>query len=379
MKKPLSDWGLVSNAAMASDSNAGDEVSPSLFPLYPTDEVLEGDRESLDHFVPSERHDAAFSSLDRPPFINCMCGMTYDDGNTIYCKSCGSWQHITCYYPYNTQDARQAGFTHSCMDCRCPPLDYQDSSFPDALDAVFTPRTWSNSTPLAPFMPHKSTAFQTETFLPTPEVTPVVFANYHTSTPSTSASVVARFQDPRALPTPDMNYTIQESALRGELRQSYPATQFSAQESADEDSSEEEDYDVDAEDDDTDDPSSRTLLQSQVGSISAGFVEPVSWLKPAPQDASSGFIAENYGLDNVTVFSDPGEFGCQEDVLASRFAEKVRSDLDIHPTSIEAARGLETVLPRLFKDFALAIAHVSDNQLGRDTMYHVYKNSEWVT
>ena len=46
--------------------------------------------------------------------IKCVCGFNQDDGATVYCEHCDTWQHIACYYP-DTQLAADA--EHSCIDC----------------------------------------------------------------------------------------------------------------------------------------------------------------------------------------------------------------------------------------------------------------------
>ena len=39
-------------------------------------------------------------SADEEPYtIKCICDFSDDDGNTIYCEKCDTWQHIECFYP----------------------------------------------------------------------------------------------------------------------------------------------------------------------------------------------------------------------------------------------------------------------------------------
>lgn len=76
---------------------------------------------------------APISSVDVPPVIEsapeedftikCICDYTDDDGNTIYCEKCDSWQHIECYYPGQIDDASRDDFDHSCADCKPRPVD----------------------------------------------------------------------------------------------------------------------------------------------------------------------------------------------------------------------------------------------------------------
>ncbi len=73
-------------------------------------------------------HDAPFpkveSAAEEEPYtIKCICGYTGDDGNTIYCETCDSWQHIECFYPNNSEEATREEFSHSCHDCKPRHLD----------------------------------------------------------------------------------------------------------------------------------------------------------------------------------------------------------------------------------------------------------------
>ena len=45
--------------------------------------------------------------------IKCICGFSDDDGNTVLCEKCDTWQHIVCYYdsPSHVPDV------HECVDC----------------------------------------------------------------------------------------------------------------------------------------------------------------------------------------------------------------------------------------------------------------------
>ncbi len=50
--------------------------------------------------------------------IKCICTYADDDGNTVYCEKCETWQHIECYYP----DQAVPEF-HFCADCQPRLLD----------------------------------------------------------------------------------------------------------------------------------------------------------------------------------------------------------------------------------------------------------------
>jgi hypothetical protein len=51
--------------------------------------------------------------------IKCICELTYDDGNTVFCEKCDTWQHIICYY----ESVDHVPDDHQCADCRPRPVD----------------------------------------------------------------------------------------------------------------------------------------------------------------------------------------------------------------------------------------------------------------
>ncbi|KAI2625208.1 hypothetical protein GGS21DRAFT_493696 [Xylaria nigripes] len=65
---------------------------------------------------------------EEPYTIKCICDFTDDDGNTIYCDVCDTWQHIECYYPYNMGEVAREDFNHSCVECKPRILDRQQAN-----------------------------------------------------------------------------------------------------------------------------------------------------------------------------------------------------------------------------------------------------------
>ncbi|KAF1948837.1 hypothetical protein CC80DRAFT_295652 [Byssothecium circinans] len=51
--------------------------------------------------------------------IKCICGYADDDGNTVLCEKCNTWQHILCYY----ESAGLVPDVHLCTDCLPRPVD----------------------------------------------------------------------------------------------------------------------------------------------------------------------------------------------------------------------------------------------------------------
>jgi hypothetical protein len=74
------------------------------------------------HHVPNK---TLVLAEEEPYTIKCICDFTDDDGNTIYCDACDTWQHIECYYPYNMVDVTHDDFNHSCVECKPRILDRQ--------------------------------------------------------------------------------------------------------------------------------------------------------------------------------------------------------------------------------------------------------------
>lgn len=60
---------------------------------------------------------------EEPYTIKCICNFSDDDGNTIYCERCDTWQHIECFYPDNREEAIREDFSHACAECHPRPLN----------------------------------------------------------------------------------------------------------------------------------------------------------------------------------------------------------------------------------------------------------------
>lgn len=63
------------------------------------------------------------STEEEPYTIRCICDFSDDDGNTIYCENCETWQHIECYYPGRVDDASREEFDHICAVCKPRDID----------------------------------------------------------------------------------------------------------------------------------------------------------------------------------------------------------------------------------------------------------------
>jgi hypothetical protein len=56
--------------------------------------------------------------------IKCICGYSDDDGNTVLCERCDTWQHIVCYY----ESAHHVPDVHECVDCLPRHVDMKSAS-----------------------------------------------------------------------------------------------------------------------------------------------------------------------------------------------------------------------------------------------------------
>ncbi|KAL8997571.1 MAG: hypothetical protein Q9169_003189 [Polycauliona sp. 2 TL-2023] len=55
--------------------------------------------------------------------IKCICGFHDDDGNTVFCDRCDTWQHTECYYFRNGEVLDVSDIEHWCADCKPRQLD----------------------------------------------------------------------------------------------------------------------------------------------------------------------------------------------------------------------------------------------------------------
>lgn len=56
--------------------------------------------------------------------IKCICGFSDDDGNTVLCEKCDTWQHIVCYY----ESANHVPEVHECADCAPRAIDSKSAT-----------------------------------------------------------------------------------------------------------------------------------------------------------------------------------------------------------------------------------------------------------
>ncbi|KAK6442258.1 SET domain-containing protein 3 [Oleoguttula sp. CCFEE 5521] len=97
------------------------------------DSMTDTFRHSATHPVQDYRHAAPNGVVPHPEYshrsaqptestgddeaINCFCGNNEDDGNTVQCDGCNTWQHISCYYPHFGNSSLD-DLSHWCEDCR---------------------------------------------------------------------------------------------------------------------------------------------------------------------------------------------------------------------------------------------------------------------
>lgn len=79
----------------------------------------------VDNDIESESMSSAENNLDGAPeeeessTIKCICGHGHNDGNTVLCEVCDTWQHILCYY----ESTDRVPDVHECVDCSPRRID----------------------------------------------------------------------------------------------------------------------------------------------------------------------------------------------------------------------------------------------------------------
>ncbi|KAJ5805118.1 hypothetical protein N7474_011005 [Penicillium riverlandense] len=62
--------------------------------------------------------DSVAPDEEEPYTIKCICQFDEDDGSTVFCEGCETWQHIVCYYP-----DKRVPDVHNCVGCEPRQLD----------------------------------------------------------------------------------------------------------------------------------------------------------------------------------------------------------------------------------------------------------------
>ncbi|KAL4797050.1 hypothetical protein BDV19DRAFT_63369 [Aspergillus venezuelensis] len=62
--------------------------------------------------------DTVLPEEEEPYTIKCICAFQDDDGSTVFCEKCETWQHIECYY-----HGQKVPHVHNCVDCEPRHLD----------------------------------------------------------------------------------------------------------------------------------------------------------------------------------------------------------------------------------------------------------------
>lgn len=62
---------------------------------------------------------------DESGLVQCYChDPTFDDGYTIQCETCGTWQHGICFYPGTAKEVVESeDFPHKCLKCQPRELE----------------------------------------------------------------------------------------------------------------------------------------------------------------------------------------------------------------------------------------------------------------
>lgn len=70
--------------------------------------------------LPREAPGASLHQAEEDYVIKCICGFYDDDGSTVFCDGCDTWQHTDCYY----FDFREfEDIEHLCVECNPREFD----------------------------------------------------------------------------------------------------------------------------------------------------------------------------------------------------------------------------------------------------------------
>lgn len=104
-----------------------DKLPPLLTPIAPPSQTFQPSPSLSAGATVQDDQRKQEVAEEEPYTIKCICNIPDDDGNTIFCETCETWQHIMCYYPDNMEDAYNEDFAHSCADCDPRPLNRQQA------------------------------------------------------------------------------------------------------------------------------------------------------------------------------------------------------------------------------------------------------------
>ncbi|CAF9933693.1 MAG: hypothetical protein HETSPECPRED_008748 [Heterodermia speciosa] len=109
-----SDSNSSHNLSKTNRSSDGSIAAESIH----DDIVEQQEEEKKKHFDPTRLDSPQEDEEDYE--IKCICGYNIDDGNTVYCERCNTWQHIECYYFSSYRDGMApdiGDIEHFCTDC----------------------------------------------------------------------------------------------------------------------------------------------------------------------------------------------------------------------------------------------------------------------
>ena len=91
-------------------------------------------------------HCGQCSKVEEKYTIKCICDSDTDDGNTVYCEPCDTWQHVRCYYDSGISMAELAAIDHFCKDCGPPLVDATKRGRRNSVEATMTRNGKQNPT-----------------------------------------------------------------------------------------------------------------------------------------------------------------------------------------------------------------------------------------
>lgn len=123
-----------------------EEVALIVLPRYPEDDSNDGSigsnetpvavlESSMTAAIKDDRASRVPTTSEQEPpeyILKCICSNPDDDGNTVYCETCDTWQHTSCYYVdeygFTLTNDQVLELDHLCAACRPRPLDIEGAN-----------------------------------------------------------------------------------------------------------------------------------------------------------------------------------------------------------------------------------------------------------
>ncbi|KAL8752172.1 MAG: hypothetical protein Q9184_005821, partial [Pyrenodesmia sp. 2 TL-2023] len=122
----------MSDVKLGADSSRGSSMSDPINTVQKAVTLSDAQKapESASNAITTE---LSSNEEDGDYPIKCICGFHDDDGNTVLCERCETWQHTECYYFRDGVVLDVSEIEHFCADCRPRRLDARGATERQAM------------------------------------------------------------------------------------------------------------------------------------------------------------------------------------------------------------------------------------------------------